>query len=105
MFVHTVKQKVETEKMPKRKAMHQFPEEFDFTDDKAKATASQWCTVLIASQDMRDCTSTCKQICFNLGQQWVSCNAVKGAYEETMSAIRDTSLTGMIPKLEFRAVI
>ena len=53
--------------MPKRKAAeHEFPESYNFTDSKTKATAILWYAVLARHLDLREQPSTCEQIAFNL---------------------------------------
>lgn len=86
----------ETEAMPKRKAAdHDFAESFNFTDAKTKAMACQWYALFARQPDLKDQTSTCEQLAFNLGEQLLSFESIRGANQDRMKRFHQVALTDM----------
>ena len=85
-FTYTaLRRRFETEAMPKRKAAeHEFPQSYNFTDNKTKATTSVWHALLAKQPDLSEHSSTCEQVAFNLGEQLVSFESIRGANEDRM---------------------
>ncbi len=76
------RRRFEIETMPKRKAAdHEFHQDYSFTSAETKATSGLWYAILARQADMKTWLSTCQQIAFNLGEQWVSLNSLEDADE------------------------
>ena len=76
--------------MPKRKAAeHQHEQDFPFTSDRTKATADVWYAVLARQLDTLFWLSTCEQIAYNLGEECVSVDSIRGIDDVTMKAVKD----------------
>ena len=87
------RRRFEIETMPKRKAAeHDFHQAYSFTSAETKATSGLWYAILARQPDMKTWLSTCEQIAFNLGEQWVSLDSIRGADEVTMKAVKDARL-------------
>ena len=100
------RRRFEIETMPKRKAAeHEFHQDYSFPSAETEATASLWYAVLARQTDMKKWLPTCEQIAFNLGEQWVSLDSIRGADEVTMKAVKDTAFTDMTPKLRPQMVL
>ena len=87
--------------MPKRKAAeHHYNQDFVPTSDGTKAISDVWYAVLARQPYTEFWLSTCKQIAYNLGEQWVSVDSIRGADEVTVKAVSEVAFTGIkSPKL------
>ena len=94
------RRRFETETMPKRKAPeHEFNDDYRFTNDKSTAAARLWYAILARQPGMTDHLETCEQIAFNLGEQWVYPESIKGANNDMIKRVTKEAFTNMSPKL------
>ncbi len=94
------RRRFERETMPKRKAPeHEFSESYSFTDDKSIASARLWYAILARQPGMKEHLETCEQIAFNLGEQWVYPESIRGANDDMIKRFNKEAFTDMTPKL------
>ncbi len=94
------RRRFEIEMAPKRKAVeHDFNDRYNFTDDKSKAVARLWYGLMARQPGMKEHQETSEQIAYNLGQQWVYPESIKGSNDDMIKRVTKEAFTNMTPKL------
>lgn len=86
-------------------AKHEFNQEYSFTSTETRATADSWYTILEQQQDVKPWLSTCETIAFNLGEQWVSLDSIRGAADARIEAVMDAAFADMAPRLGLQIML
>ncbi len=94
------RRRFETETTPKRKAPeHEFSESYSFTIEKSIAAARLWYAILARQPGVKKHLETCEQIAFNLGEQRVYPESIRGANKHMIKHFKKEAFTDMTPKL------
>ena len=86
-------------------AEHEFHQDYSFTSAEIRATADSWYTISEKQHDVKHWLSACEHIAFNLGEQWVSLDSIRGAADSKIKVVEDAAFEDMAPRLGLQIML